>query len=79
MSIVAPPDIDVCDGVDVDDNNNRKCHLISENGTPFCGITLPRRRGVHPTIPLRDPCNTCGLPRCPDCVQLFLLERLRGF
>ena len=35
MRIASPPDIDVCDGVQEDESDNRRCHLINAEGQAF--------------------------------------------
>jgi hypothetical protein len=67
MSVASLPDIDVCDGVQEDDNDNRHCHLINEEGLPYCGRVLRSGIGrIHPTNPFGDPCGSCGLRRCVE-------------
>jgi len=76
MSVASPPDIDVCDGVQEDNNDNRHCHLINEEGLPYCGIVVRGGIGrIHPTNPFGDPCGRCGLRRCVECAELFLSSR----
>ena len=76
MSVASPPDIDVCDGVQEDDSDNRLCHLINEEGVPYCGRVFRGGIGrIHPTNPFGDPCGSCGLRRCAECAELFLSSR----
>ena len=75
MTIASPPDIDVCDGVEIDDNDNRHCHLINEAGLPFCGRVFRGLGKTHPTNPIGDFCSSCGLKRCRECLELFLASR----
>ena len=76
MSVAIPPDIDVCDGVQENDNDNRRCHLINKEGLPYCGrVSRGGIRRIHPTKPLADPCGSCGSRRCVECAELFLSSR----
>jgi hypothetical protein len=78
MSVAAPPDIDVCDGIEDDDDlENRKCHLLNEDLLPYCG-RIPRRGigPIHQTIYFLDPCVSCGLPRCMECAALWEASRI---
>jgi hypothetical protein len=73
MSVASPPEIDVCDGLEVDDNDNRHCHLVNANGLPYCGRTFRGGLGrIHSTNPFGDPCENCGFRRCPECAELYM-------
>ena len=71
-------DIELSDEIELDDTDTGKCHLINPAGLPFCGATRRLSVKAHSTDPLSDPCNTCGRPRCPECLQFaVVLEDLR--
>jgi len=73
MSVASPPEIDVCDGIEDDDNDNRRCHLVNSSGQRYCGrISRGVIGPIHPTNPYADTCNNCGLRRCAECVVAYL-------
>jgi hypothetical protein len=73
MPVASPPEIDVCDGLEVDDNDNLHCHLINRQGLPYCGRVFRGGVGrIHSTNIFGDPCNNCGLRRCLECAELYM-------
>jgi hypothetical protein len=71
MTTTSTPPIEVGDPfpelVDQPPDDIRVCHLLDERGRALCG--RPSNRGMalgdHP----KDPCQICGRPRCPDCIE----------